>query len=380
MTRHSPVLMDVLSDITDPRQAKGRRHPLKAILALSVAAMLCGYRSYSAIAEWGHHYGAEFLQGLGFTRQTAPCAATFFNVYRKLDQEELERKLGAWAEGLVHLSAEETQLLEQTCLDGKSLRGSRKQGARAAHLLSALGQRLGMTLGQVAVSDKTNEIGVVLDLLKTLMLKGKVVTCDALLTQREVADEITKRGGHYVMMVKGNQPTLQAEIEELFAHKEVFNSEIETAVTINQGHGRIEQRRLSTTSLLNGYCQWPGMQQVFEIERQVTKKKTGLHRTEIVYGITSLRAEVASAATLLNIVRQHWTIENKSHWVRDVTFDEDRSQVRSGNIPQVMASLRNTAIGIMRLIGETNIAAACRKLAARPWTALALIGVPGRIK
>ncbi len=145
MTRHSPVLMDVLSDITDPRQARGTRHPLKAILALSVAAMLCGYRSYSAIAEWGRNYGAEFLQALGFTRRKAPCAATFFNVYQKLDKEELERKLGAWAEGLVQLTAEETEVLEQTCLDGKSLRGSRKQGAQAAYLLAALGQRLGMT-------------------------------------------------------------------------------------------------------------------------------------------------------------------------------------------------------------------------------------------
>lgn len=380
MTRHCPVLMDVLSDITDPRQAKGTRHPLKAILALSVAAMLCGYRSYSAIAEWGRNYGDEFLQALGFRRRKAPCAATFFNVYGRLDEEELERKLGAWAEGLSELTQAETELLEQTCLDGKSLRGSRKQGAPAAHLLSALGRRLGMTLGQVAVSDKTNEIGVVLDLLKTLMLEGKVVTCDALLTQREVAEEITARGGHYVMIVKGNQPTLQAEIKELFEQKGAFQTEIETSVMIDQGHGRIEERRLSATSMLKDYCDWPGLQQVFEIERRVTKKKTGAQRTEVVYGLTSLRAEVASAEKLLEIVRGHWTIENKSHWVRDVTFDEDRSQVRTGNIPQVMTSLRNTAIGIMRLIGETNIAAACRKFAARPWTVLALIGVPGRIK
>jgi predicted transposase YbfD/YdcC len=372
--------MDVLSDITDPRQAKGKRHPLNAILALSVAAMLCGYRSYSAIAEWGHHYGAELLQALGFSRRRAPCAATFFNVYQKLDEEELERKLGAWAEGLVQLTAEETELLEQTCLDGKSLRGSRKQGAQAAHLLAAVGQRLGMTLGQVAVADKTTEIGVVLALLKTLMLEGKVITCDALLTQREVAQAITARGGHYVMIVKGNQPTLHEEITELFEQKEAFQTEIETAVTIDAGHGRIEQRRLSTTSLLKGYCEWPGMEQVCEIERRVTKKKTGAQSRESVYGITSLSAEVASAEQLLEIVRGHWTIKNKSHWVRDVTFDEDRSQVRKGNIPQVMTSLRNTAIGIMRLIGETNIAAACRKFAARPWTALALLGVPGRIK
>ncbi|MBA3443041.1 MAG: ISAs1 family transposase [Pyrinomonadaceae bacterium] len=378
MTKHSPVLMQVLCDITDNRQERGKRHSLSAILALSIAAMLCGYRSYHAMAEWGRNYGTEFLAALGFTKGVAPCAATFFNVYRRLNQAELETKLGQWAEGLIQLTQEESPQVEQVCLDGKTLRGSRKQGARAAHLLSALGQRLGMTLAQVAVDEKTNEIGVVLDLLKELMLKGKVVTCDALLTQREVAHTVTDQGGDYVMIVKGNQPTLLADISDIFKDRECFSGEV--SATIDEGHGRIEERSLSVTQALTGYSDWPGMQQVFEVERKVTIKKSGQYRVETVYGVTSLGAEKADAKTLLEIVRRHWTIENQSHWVRDVTFDEDRSQVRVGNIPQVMTTLRNTAIGMMRLMGEPNIAAACRRFAAKPWAALAAIGIPSRIK
>ena len=141
------------------------------------------------------------------------------------------------------------------------------------------------------------------------------------------------------------------------------------------GHGRIEQRNITTSEALVGYSDWPGLAQVFEVGRHVITPKTGKERAEVVYGVTSLRPERATPERLLELVRGHWSIENKSHWVRDVTFDEDRSQVRCGNIPHVMAALRNTTIGLLRWAGHTNIAAACRRLAAQPVQALALIGI-----
>jgi len=131
---------------------------------------------------------------------------------------------------------------------------------------------------------------------------------------------------------------------------------------------------------LQGYLDWPGAQQVVRIERQRTHRRTGKVEEEVVYGVTSLRSARADAALLLRLVRQHWHIENRSHWVRDVTFDEDRSQVRIGSIPEVMAALRNLAIGILRTTGATNIAAAGRYYAARPHEALTLIGIHGNIK
>jgi len=233
-------------------------------------------------------------------------------------------------------------------------------------------------MGQQAVADKTNEISAIGGLLDALVLENRVITMDALLTQREVAATIVSGGGDYVMIVKGNQPTLQDEIATLFATPSVVAETLASAATLDIGHGRIEHRRITTSTALCGYTDWAGLEQVFEIERVVRRKSSGEQRAEIVYGVTSLSREQASAAQVLELVRTHWHIENKSHWVRDVTYDEDRSQVRVGSIPQVMAALRNTAIGLMRVAGETNIAAACRRFAAQPWSALALIGITPR--
>lgn len=378
MTEQCPVLLDLLAEIPDFRQAQGRRHPLSAILALSVAACMCGYRSYGAIAEWGRNYGTELLSALGFTHRRAPCAATLNTVLRGLDTEAVERVLATWAEGVLATLAMPPQALEAIAIDGKTLRGARRQKAPGAHLLSALGHRLGLTLGQQAVADKTNEIGAIGDVLGALVLENRVITMDALLTQRDTAETIIGGGGDYVMIVKGNQPTLHEEIATLFAAPAIVAETLASAATLDLGHGRIEHRRITTSTALCGYTDWAGMAQVFEIERVVTHKKSGEQRAEIVYGVTSLARERASAAQVLELVRHHWHIENKSHWVRDVTFDEDRSQVRVGSIPQVMAALRNTAIGLMRVAGETNIAAACRRFAAQPWSALALIGIVRR--
>jgi predicted transposase YbfD/YdcC len=240
----------------------------------------------------------------------------------------VEAKLGTWAEGLLAGTPASLEAEEGIAIDGKTLRGSQKQGAPGAHLLSALAHRLGLTLAQQAVADKTNEI-----------------------------------------------PELRADIATVFALPPLVGETRTVAETVDSGHGRSEQRRLQTSDILVGYSDWPGLAQVFQLERQGIRKKTGEVREEVVAGVTSLAPERADTARLLALVRGHWHIENKSHWVRDVTFDEDRSQVCCGHIPQVMAALRNTAIGLLRWAGETNIAAACRRLAAQPVLALELIGI-----
>jgi predicted transposase YbfD/YdcC len=368
-------LLEVLAEIPDFRAAQGQRHPLSAILALGCCAALCGYRSYSAMAEWGRNYGARLVQALGFTRAQTPCAATLHTVFRQLEVTEFEARLGAWAESWLGAEAGPDTRVEGVAVDGKTLRGSRKQGAAGTHLLSALSHRLGVTLGQQAVEAKTNEIPQAEELLTALVIAGRVFTMDALLTQKELAQQIVDGGGDYVMIVKGNQPQLQADIATVFALGPAPDEQRQQAQTVEIGHGRIEQRALTSSDVLAGYCTWPGLQQVFQVVRETTEKKSGKERAEIVYGVTSLRMERAAAPCLLGLVRGQWTIENRSHWVRDVTFDEDRSQVRTGNVPQVIAALRNTAIGLLRLAGETNIAAACRRMAAQPEQALALIGI-----
>jgi len=367
-------LIEVFSDIADFRKSRGKRHPLSAILALSCCAMLCGYRSYSAIAEWGRNYGTDIAQALGFTHNT-PCASTLHTIFRCLDREAFEAKVGAWAERVVVTAPAAPEAPEiAMAVDGKTLRGSKKQGAPGMHLLSVLAHRVGLTLTQQAVAAKTNEIKAVETVFGQIVLTGRIVTMDALLTQRQVAQTIVEAGGDYVMIVKENQPQLKADIELVFTLPPVGDRQ-ESTRTVDVGHGRIETRNLTTSEALGGYSDWPGLAQVFEVGRHVITKKTEKERVEVVYGVTSLSPERATPNRLLELVRGHWGIENKSHWVRDVTFDEDRSQVRCGNIPHIRAALRNTAIGLLRWAGHTNIAAACRRLAAQPAQALALIGI-----
>ena len=374
MITHPRPLIEVFAAIPDFRKPRGKRHPLTAIFALACCAMLCGYRSYSAIAEWGRNYGVRLAQALGFTHDT-PCAATLHTIFRRVNRDEFEAHLGAWADSVVgSLPAAPERPEVAIALDGKTLRGSKKQGAPGTHLLSALVHHVGVTLAQHAVDDKTNEITAVETLLCQLVLEGRVVTMDALLTQRQVAQTIVEQGGDYVMIVKDNQPQLRADIELVFALPPAGDRQ-ETARTVDIGHGRLEQRTITTSEALVGYSDWPSLAQVFELGRHVITQKTTAERAEVVYGVTSLSPERGTPERLLALVRGHWQIENQLHWVRDVTFEENRSQVRCGNIPQVMAALRNTTIGLLRWAGYSNIAAACRRFAAQPDLALTLIGM-----
>lgn len=195
MTGTCPSLLEALATVEDPRKLRGKRHPLSAILALAVAATLCGSESYQAIAEWGRHHGSGMARALGFTRDQTPCAATFCNLFRRLDRQGFEQALSRWAEQVLQALPPPKGTLEALAIDGKTLRGSQKQGAVNVHLLSVLSHRLGVTLSQEAVPEKTNEIGALPDLLAGLLLEGRVVTVDALLCQREIAQAIRAKGG-----------------------------------------------------------------------------------------------------------------------------------------------------------------------------------------
>ena len=174
-------------------------------------------------------------------------------------------------------------------------------------------------------------------------------------------------------MVKANQPTLQQDIADLWAGEPLPPPQ----VTQRGKHGgRVEQRRLWVSDALKGYSDWPHLEQVCRLERVVTKR--GKTSTEIAYAVTSLPVIAAGSQRLLVLWRGHWGIENRLHWVRDVTFDEDRCQVRTGAAPQVMAALRNMTISLLRRAGRANIAAALRRHAAYPTEALALVGIGPR--
>jgi predicted transposase YbfD/YdcC len=243
--------------------------------------------------------------------------------------------------------------------------------------VSIFSHRLGVVLGDTArrapaVAEKTNEITASADALTMLMLTGVGITGDAMFTQRAIAETIVDAENDYLLVVKANQPTLHAEIAALFADPDAAVSVAEETTRHSQ---RIEQRRLRASAELVGYTDWPGFAQVLAMERRVTNRRTGEIREEIAFAVTSLSAQRATPAQLLTLWREHWHIENKLHWVRDVTYGEDRSTVRAGAGPHVLAAMRNLAIGLLRLGGATNIAAACRRYAAQPAVALAAVGL-----
>ncbi len=199
-------------------------------------------------------------------------------------------------------------------------------------------------------------------ILDELPLEGKVITGDALFTQKNLCQRILSRGGNYLFIVKGNQSQLQWAIQYFFERPDV-RLPLSQAEQWSRHGDRLEARRLWASTALNDYLNWPGLKQVLKVEREVEKK--GQKESQVRYAITSLGPEVA-ARKLLSFVRGHWAIENKLFRVRDVTLGEDASQVRKGSAPQVMAALRNVVIGLLHCAGANNIAAAIRENGWQP--------------
>ena len=210
-------------------------------------------------------------------------------------------------------------------------------------------------------------------LLARLELKGKVVTGDALYAQRELSLRVLEQGGDYFWALKDNQPGMREAVSLLFEQPPWGESFAEACQEGRRGD-RWERRRLRAPAVLNEYLDWPGLGQVCCMER--TRRHKGRETVERAYAITSLTVERADGARLLGIWRGHWGIENRLHWVRDVVFGEDQSQVRTESAPQLLAALRNLVIGMLRLNGVKNISAALRHYGWKPWETLLLIGLP----
>jgi predicted transposase YbfD/YdcC len=328
--------------------------------------VLAGARPFVAIAEWAADADEATLAELGVAG-AVPCESTIRRTLQSLDADAFDAHIGAWAQQRTTPASDQRRLV---AVDGKTLRGSGEADQPGRHLLAALDHTHGVVLGQVDVAAKTNEIALFATLLDRIDLRGAVVTADALHAQRDHADYLVdQRRAHYVLTVKRNQPSLYAQLAALPWREVPVADEVR-----DRGHGRAERRTLKVTAVTAGLL-FPHAAQAIQVVRRrrllggkTTNSKNGKRRwsTETVYAVTSLTATQTSPAELADIIRGHWSIEDRLHWVRDVTYDEDRSQVRTHNGPRVMATLRNLAISILRLTGATNIAAALRHHARRP--------------
>lgn len=375
------TLMNALKHLPDPRKSRGKRHNWLLLLTILVSGLASGYQSARAIAHWAKLHASE-LQQLLPALQRIPSESTILRAIRQIDAAVLDRLLTAYSACLPtpteHAGCIITlqgELLQGQALDGKTVRTSSAHGDKT-HLVSLVQHASAVTLAQTEVASKQNEISAAPTLLHGRDLSGTVTTGDALLTQRSLAQYIHEHNGYYLMIVKRNQRQLWEDLELLFrippipADQELWDR----TTTVSKGHGRLETRSLECGTGLVDLLNWPGVAQVARRQCERVVVKTGKRSEEISYGITNLAPDEAQAAQVEALWRGHWTIENRKHYVRDVTLGEDRNQMHTGDAPRVLASLRSGLIDLWRSLGWTNIAEAIREYAASVERTLILIG------
>jgi predicted transposase YbfD/YdcC len=369
-------LYDRLEALSDGRQARGKRYSLALLLLLIILAKLCGEDRPAGIAAWARQRSEELIELLPLERATLPCANTYRRaVSGAVNPEALQRTLSEFL--LAQPTAGQSVLL---CIDGKTLRGTlNAHNPSGVHLLAAYLPGEGLVLLQLAVARETNEITVAPRLLQSLDLRGKIVMGDALHTQRALSAQIVASGGEYLWYAKDNQPRLRDDIAQTFRAERCgpgsspVPTDFTSATRTDSGHGRIEKRTLTTSRLLQGYLDWPGVAQVFRLERRVWDQRFQPLRTEVVYGLTSLRASAADAARLLELTRAYWGIESGLHYRRDVTLHEDATRMKHPHAAQVWASLHNLLVGLLKPLGFESLPQARRFFAAQPVRAVAVL-------
>jgi predicted transposase YbfD/YdcC len=398
-------LVELLSLVPDPRKRRGVRHAVASILAIATAAVLAGCRSVLAVGEWAAEAPQELLAAAGARRNrrtgryVAPHLATFRRVLKRADADAVDAVIGSFLAELAGFAsltrtderaladvpgsgsgggqarsgqddkAEEGQAAQEPLagalsVDGKAARGARQADGRAVHLLSAMIHGTRFVVAQRDVAHKTNEIPEVRKLLEPLDLRGWAVTLDAMHCQKQTARFLVedKQAAYVFTAAKDNQPGLAAKLDAL-----PWQTSPVSHVMTGRGHGRAERRTIQVLPAPEGI--WPYARQVFLIERYVCDLQGNLTSAVAALGLTALSAAQASPERLNWLVRDHWGIE-AMHWLRDLDFDEDRSQLRCGSAPQIMAGLRNLAIGLIHATGRTKIAPTLRWVARKPERAL----------
>ena len=385
-------LADRLAQVPDPRDPRGRRHPLVVILVLTACATLVvGNDCVTAIWQWAAGAGPDVLARIGARydgwtgRYLVPSEATFRRVLSTVDGDALDDAVSGYVTDVSAgtapapvlpavagpLEREQRRvvtrqathpvpdgLLPAAAVDGKLLHGSVTAAGRT-FLVAAIDHTTGTVLGQRRVADKRGE-NTVLEPLLSGLDTGRVWTLDALHTNKKTARLLTgPLKGHYILFLKGNQPLALQAAQALLAGTDVEFAE-HTHRAADRGHGRTELRTVRVADCDDTL--FPGARQVFRLRCDTGGLDAVRTSKDIVYGIASMDADLAGPAHLNHYTRGHWTVEDRLHYVRDVTFREDGSQVRTGTAPRTMATFRNLAINTIRFAGRANIAHTRRDL------------------
>jgi predicted transposase YbfD/YdcC len=359
MPSESPAtLHDHFGELKDPRVERTREHPLINILFIAVCGVLCGADSFAAIHEFGVDRRSWLTRFLDLTNGI-PCEDTFRRVLARLDPAAFEKALLAWMQAVQEIT--ESRLI---AIDGKTLRGSynRQDGKAAIHMVSAWATENKLSLGQVVVDERSNEITAIPELLEVLELCGAIVTIDAMGCQKEIAAKIRERGGDYVLAVKQNQPTLYERVREAIDEGlEQDAEQIDEHCTDEKEHGRQEVRTYVVFPAPEGVDP-EGLWQDLCAVGVTSSERADTHGRASLEGRYYILSRRLSAKEFADAVRGHWSIENQLHWQLDVSFREDACRVRTGHAAANLSVIRRFALGLLKRETECRRGIATKRL------------------
>lgn len=364
--------------VPDARHAHGKRYSLNTLLVIIFLAKLCGQDTPVEVADWAKNQAKKLVELLKLKRDWMPHHNTIRRVFQNtLDEGEFDRLAQEYNQ---QERSGEGRVL---AMDGKFLRGTRIAGQECSdNVLSVYDVTDHLVLAQVAVDSKENEIVAAPRALKNVSIAGKIITGDAIHTQRAISQQIIDLGGDYLWPVKENQLRLYEDLQRLFAPDQPkpgfgkIQTDFLSASQVNLGHGRLEKRTIQTSEMLNDYASWPGLGQVYCLERKFEWMRQGaVYKTscEIEYGITSAPRSQASPRMVLNYRRQHWLVETGLHYRRDVTFHEDATRMTIGSAGRILATVHNLVLGLIKRAGYDNAAQARRYYSGHLDQAFALL-------
>lgn len=341
------VFIEIFSKLEDPRVERTKKHLFLEVIGLALCSVLAGAQCYTEMEDFCKHH-VEWLKNYFQLPHGIPSHDTFSRIFSAIQPEAFEECFLTWVKAVIEMFPENV-----IPIDGKSIRASRRTRGdfKALHIVSAFSCANGISLGQLIVDDKTNEITVIPELLKKLCLEGAIVTLDAMGCQRDIAAQVVNQRGDYILRVKENQGGLLEMIEDTFKTAEASgysNMVYYTAQDeINNDHGRIESRKCIVLGLMHLMMlkkKWKGLKSLVLIisERETSEGKTVEYR----YYISSLKPE--DPKRILFSIRAHWHIENKLHWLLDVAYREDQSRIRDENSALNLSWLRKTALGLLK--------------------------------
>ena len=364
-------LYEALQTLPDRRRGQGKRYSLPVLLCLLCLAKMAGQTTLKGATEWVRLRASLLATSFGLKRMDMPCQMTYVRILEAIDAQVLNDLLAAFFtrwEAQERCENEPSRLQTQqghrehahVAIDGKAIRATSKE-AQPVHQLSAYDVKTGVVLFQVNVQEKQNEISALKPLLTPAFITGRIFTLDAMHTQTELCAKVDRFGGSYLLVAKDNQPTLVADLVAFFDDPP-WDWHYDQAETWDKAHGRLEHRRILCSPDLNDWfaSRWVGVAQVFQLERTTTFLKSGAQRHQIIYGISNLSVSNAPAERMLQLNREHWGIENRLHWRRDVTLGEDGCQTRTGAAPGILARLNSAILSLMDRLGVQNVARQAR--------------------